>query len=351
MPLGLGLRDGWQGPNTVPDPDAGQWLTRDRLAEMKLTCDPEGRVRLARTNAVGQTLEWVFDPHHAYALVSHCRRDAQPPYPVIDEVAATDFKIVNGQPLPFTILSRRFGTGGREIERWRATVTKYTLADKANTPAHYQLTWPAGMTVADRRAGMRLKADANGHLPKPPPAPLAADEPRSATSPDESTPKGATKQFIEAVIRSDRSAARHLLVDDARATAEQLDALLEEADARHALERATISKFGADAPSKLPKSPFALFLQRLDQAVVRIDGDRATVSGPRDPEPAVHLVKVADGWRITQLPGDGPTMIRSALAMAEVANRLASEIAEGKLTSMGEVVRQLQARYAARIQR
>jgi RNA polymerase sigma factor (sigma-70 family) len=347
LALGLGLRDGWEGPNTLPEPDGG-WLTADRLAEMALSRDDAGRPVLSRRNAVGQALEWVFDPAQGHALVAHHRRNGPPPHEVLNETTTADFKLVDGLPLPHTIVSRTLHTEGREVQRWQATVKRYVLADPANAAQRYSMTWPPNLLVVDRRAGVRRQANADGRLPPLPAAPLAAGDPRRAQSDDASTPKGAARLFLEAVGRADAQGAKLLLADDAPAAA-PLDALLTEADARLALEQAAVQRFGPGAPAKLPRPALVAFLDRLDDLDVRIAGDRAVLSAPRQPDPALHLVRTADGWRVRQLPGDPAALARSALAMADVANRLAAEIRNGKFGTMADAAAQIHPRYAARI--
>jgi len=323
----LGLRNGFEGPANKPDTE-GAWITPEALAAMAVSTDAAGHVSLSHTNAVGQTLEWVFDPARDYALLAYRRRDNQPPASVIDEITAADFKPVSGVPLPTTIIARRLLPDGYELQRWQATVTRYALKGPANTADRYHITWPAGMSVMDRRTLVERRADADGHLSPLPVAPLATDDPRGVLTDDASTPKGAARLFLNAVIRADAKAAKALVAADADATA-QLDALIEEADALHALDQAAVAHFGAAAEGKLAPSPLANLLRQLPTLDVRITGDRAALSAAHRPQPSFDLVRTQDGWKVVQLPG-GADIVKHAYAMANIANRLAAEISQGK---------------------
>jgi hypothetical protein len=202
--IALGLRSGFKGPGGQPQTEGG-WITREILATMTVHTDPDGRVRLSRTNTVGQTLEWIFDPANGYALVAYRRRAEQPTAAIIDEITAADFKPVNGVPLPTTITARTLLPDGYELQRWQATVTHYALKDPANIADRYHITWPAGMSVMDRRTLTERRADASGHLPPLPIAPLAADDPRSAltatTLPHRRAPPGSSSMQSSAPTR------------------------------------------------------------------------------------------------------------------------------------------------------
>jgi RNA polymerase sigma factor (sigma-70 family) len=343
--IALGLRSGFEGPGGQPQTE-GAWITREILATMTVHTDPDGRVRLSRTNTVGQTLEWIFNPANGHALVAYRRRAEQPTAAIIDEITAADFKPVNGVPLPTTITARTLLPDGYELQRWQATVTHYALKDPANIADRYHITWPAGMSVMDRRTLTERRADASGHLPPLPVAPLAADDPRSALTDDASTPKGAARLFLNAVIRADAEAAKALVAADIE-TAAQVDALIEEADALHALDQAAIAHFGAAAEGKLAASPFANQLRLLPTLEVRITENRAALSLPHRPQPSFDFIHAADGWKVVRLPGAGPEMAQRAYSMANISSRLAAEISQGKYATVGAASSELLNRMKA----
>src|SRR5205823_10798196 len=99
--LGLGLRR---------TDTHGDWLTPEMINSMKIVRDDAaGHVIFQDTNGHGQLLEYVLDPAQNYALVVFRRHANQTPDAVITEVIASEFKNVNGVPLPMLIALRTHG--------------------------------------------------------------------------------------------------------------------------------------------------------------------------------------------------------------------------------------------------
>ena len=149
----LGLRGGGDGG----------WLTAEKLQAMELSRDEAGRIVLHRMDGkLKMRREWVFDPSLEYAMVGYCLRTGQPPVGVRAEIVASDFKAVDGKPLPFALTFRTIDPSGRQNHRWEATVTRYTLNGPDNTPDHYHVPWHKGMTVIDRRTGEIHRIEEDG---------------------------------------------------------------------------------------------------------------------------------------------------------------------------------------------
>ena len=140
--LALGYRDGY----------AGGWMTADTLGAMELSRNTDGHVILHRLDRK-MRLEWVFDPNKGYALIAHRRYDYLEPHGLGEEATASDFRLMHGVLLPFSLMHRDLYRDGKESNRWAATVTSYILNGPDNTPDHYHVPWHKGMTVIDRRTG------------------------------------------------------------------------------------------------------------------------------------------------------------------------------------------------------
>ena len=140
--VGLGLQDGTPFARGVQ----GGWLTDKVMAASAWRRLPSGAVVLSRPNAVGQTLEFEFDPKSGYALKSY-RRLHGPARAVVSEVTAGKFEAVDGAPLPFEIVERSLDLDGRETCRYTARVKAYQLRGPDNHPNHYSIVWPNGMSV------------------------------------------------------------------------------------------------------------------------------------------------------------------------------------------------------------
>lgn len=146
--VGLGLQDG------TPFERGGDsdWLTDEVVAASAWRRLPSGAVVLSHPNAIGQTLEFEFDPKAGYALRAY-RRLHGPADAVVSEVTAGAFEAVDGVPLPFEIVERSLDLNGRETSRRTARIKSYRLGAQDNDPAHYSIVWPGGMSVTDTRTG------------------------------------------------------------------------------------------------------------------------------------------------------------------------------------------------------
>lgn len=155
--VGLGLRDG----------ENGNWLSAAALEAMEASHDPAGRFVLRREIAGGQILEWVFDPAHAYALVSHRRVIIGPPQIIAIDFSASEFRHVDGIPMPFLIVRRNLYRNGEEVARWSARIKRYVLNGSGNTPDLYRLRWPQGVKLMDRRTGNEFRVNVDRQVLDP----------------------------------------------------------------------------------------------------------------------------------------------------------------------------------------
>ena len=147
--VALGLRDAF-GPTATA---GGDWLTPDALAQLAYSRDEQGRAVLTGPAPLGYPRDLVFDPAHGYALVAYRIRDKdKDSAKIFLDVTATDFRPVNGLPVPFTMTLRRFNISYENpILTWRAAVTRCEVGGPANTPDHYRIAWPEGIDVIDAR--------------------------------------------------------------------------------------------------------------------------------------------------------------------------------------------------------
>jgi hypothetical protein len=113
------------------------------------------------------------------------------------------------------------------------------------------------------------------------------------------------------------------------------------------LDQAAIAHFAAAAEGKLAASPFANQLRLLPTLEVRITENRAALSLPHRPQPSFDFIHAQDGWKVARLPGARPEMAKRAYSMANIANRLAAEISQGKYATVGAASSELLNRMKA----
>lgn len=330
--IGLGLRSGFEGGQGQWWETQGNWLTPAILEQMDATFS-EGQVILSRLNRANQKLEWIFDPSRQYALIAFHRRDNQPPFAVMEEVAASDFHPVSGVLLPFTITWRTMNRDGFDLRRWQAKIKEFALNDVSNIAARYHIQPHPGVAVVD----MRL----------PPAAVIAAG--KLGDQSDPSTPRGATKALIKSILSGDAVTAKTYF---APADQTEIDALIEQTDAWRLLQEAVAAKFGAPAVATLPRSTIVIFQQMLERVEVYVDGDSARLAMPNSPQSSgVQLIKSQGHWKVQKFPGGGVALTQSALMTTEVLNNLAAETARGQFGSVKEVADQYNRRVMERLQK
>jgi hypothetical protein len=152
----LGLRD-------VRDQEGG-WLTPDGINGMTWARDKDKRVVLSRRTPQGYPQEYVFDPAQGYALVAYRLLDKESPT-LITEVTASDFRLVDGVTVPFTMTARIINLGlKKQVFGWHGTVTHCEVNGTTNTEAHYAIAWPKGIVVVDARQAppVRIKTEVEG---------------------------------------------------------------------------------------------------------------------------------------------------------------------------------------------
>lgn len=158
--VGLGIRAG------AGDHSVIRWLAPDDIDQMELLYDAERRPVLTERQPDGKIYEYTYDSKRGYALVRY--RVINPPgVPGYDptEILAEDFRVgANGIPLPHTVIMRAVRTDGWEMGRWTASVRSYKLDDPSNTEDRYQLRWPAGVRVLDRRTMTHVRTREEGVL-------------------------------------------------------------------------------------------------------------------------------------------------------------------------------------------
>ena len=145
------MKSGLAGGELEPIPS---WITPARLSKMNVRFDALKQPILTESVADGRILSLLpFSPPNEYALSEY--NVVYPPnfpggHPV--NIKASDFKIVDGIPLPFTIIYRAIRPrDGKEMLRWTASVHSYKLNDPDNKDERYQMRWPKGLDLLDVR--------------------------------------------------------------------------------------------------------------------------------------------------------------------------------------------------------
>lgn len=155
----------------------------------------------------------------------------------------------------------------------------------------------------------------------------------AAADPDLTSARSAALAWIQAVGRGDITAAYKMLRDDPADRALAADLLCLNAAIRN-LESASLSKFG-DAGKRVtgyPDGPKAT----ADQLRVREDGDSATADVPGSMLP-LRLRRTDGRWMVDLSEAAQDPRVRNAARgsrrAADVANRMAEEVAAGRFES------------------
>jgi hypothetical protein len=99
--------------------------------------------------------QWVVDPALGYAARSY-RRVISDDGGADVEIIADDFRNVNGVTLPYLLtLKRNHVAADGNTSTWvtsKILVKEYKVGSPENTPDRFQMKWPEGTTVIDKRS-------------------------------------------------------------------------------------------------------------------------------------------------------------------------------------------------------
>jgi hypothetical protein len=158
----------------------------------------------------------------------------------------------------------------------------------------------------------------------------------------------------------DQAALRSLLYAATPVEQKILDSVVQIELANSRLRAVEKEKFGkastapssAVAGSPMPREAIA----EIDTFVEKIDGEKATVSPPKDPSLSIALVRVEGKWKlpISSLlgkvdPATVDTLDGSTRAQVAIIDAVAAEVKAGKLTTEEQVRQELVKRLAERL--
>jgi len=109
---------------------------------------------------------WRFDPRRGYALVSYHMAEGQDAF-VVWEVHCTEFKTIDGLPLPYKVSVRQLAEeNGKPVVRigQEMQIEEYAVGDLANTPDSFHVSWPGKAFVKDMRSGTLVKQATTGPI-------------------------------------------------------------------------------------------------------------------------------------------------------------------------------------------
>jgi RNA polymerase sigma factor (sigma-70 family) len=184
------------------------------------------------------------------------------------------------------------------------------------------------------------------------PVSLADAPPTTSPAPAADTPIASILQGAQFCLDNDREKVRSLLHATTPAQTKVADAYTEYLLAEAELHRQCVARW----PDKNPPTRFAEpSLQRVRNARVEIDGDRARVYVGKDPNP-LPIVKVDGLWKLAMTPGFesrislNRTLEQATprfLYVAAISRQIAADVAAGDFATLEEAIAALQKRIDA----
>jgi hypothetical protein len=168
---------------------------------------------------------------------------------------------------------------------------------------------------------------------------LASAAGQEAKVADLSTPKGAVKAYFNAIKAGDASAAMAATVGDEESRS-LADAAAAENRAKARLLAAASKQWGAAEASSKIGSAGEILIRMLDNAPVKVEGDRAVIGKRGD-----FVCRRVDGqWRFDLSASPRDEAIAASITRcrkaAEVNQRLAQEIEAGRWNSLDDVLQE-----------
>ena len=195
---------------------------------------------------------------------------------------------------------------------------------------------------------------------------LAADKPTgrsdaAAKTAGAKTPKEAVKGFVLATETNDAEAVRPWLHTETDVESEAADVYVGSTTGQIRVQHLVRERFGEEGfkefsggsrpPPPRPKDPAeigAVIDAMLKDAKVRVEGDKAVLTHPMQPEKPIELRKTDDGWKplFTSLHGQrDPALLKNFIKQNRLYgpayHKTADEIEAGRYKSVAEIQRVL----------
>jgi hypothetical protein len=163
----------------------------------------------------------------------------------------------------------------------------------------------------------------------------AQDQPQEAADP--TTPKGMLVMLARATQAGDSAAIRNLFHYDSPLEQKLVEAIAEHVEARTKIRNAAVKAFGQEVADQIASN--TIDEDRIRTAEVKVEGDKATVRIPNDPQ-ILSLVKVDGQWKMSVSPmtkGRSKDEVEQQLEqmkiLAGIVRETAGELEQGKYTT------------------
>ena len=192
----------------------------------------------------------------------------------------------------------------------------------------------------------------------------SAPAPASAPSLDQSSPKALIRSFFASRgAEVDEATLRSLLHAVGPIEQKLLDSVVQVELAQARLRAAQRERFGGGggATTTSPASPPAGIdvdtVEDIEALTEKVEGDRATLLSPMDPDVRMDFVRVGGKWRLPVAAYAGGALDASAVetlagttrAQVEIIDALAAEVRAGKFADEDQVRQELARRFAERV--
>lgn len=188
--------------------------------------------------------------------------------------------------------------------------------------------------------------------PLAPAAPSTAPASQPAAAADSTTPKGTLTMLSRATQSGDSASVRDLFHASNPQQEKMIELMLERTSVFAKFRQALVAKFGEEAAMQLTGNSAAdeaAAEVRINQAVVKIDGEKAAVQmkaempGEQEPDP-VQMVKVDGKWKLPMavltegMPAaDIESNLRKVKMLSDVVISTTTEVTGGKFKTAEEV--------------
>lgn len=167
---------------------------------------------------------------------------------------------------------------------------------------------------------------------------------------DLSTPKGAMKTFMTALMRGDADSAKKAVIAEAAET-KFIDEMAAATASFKKLADAAKVKYGDEGKTIAPFASDDARMDMLDSAQEAVTGDTATVSTPNNEK--IPLKKVGDDWKIEMSKMPNIAQMKQALpmfqTMKKMSDEFAAEISGGKYPTVADAKKAMETKMVEAI--